>query len=150
MPRQTHLSKDFFVNASEAEAKQHILTLPNWVANIKFVAEDPVRHIIRFVYERPTDEPENYNCIDVCLLPLNVDQTKITLHGSYIHGNVFYNQAQTANALLNFQLAIVAAINGSINQFELQQLEEEKKFKHMHIIAAATALAAIIYLLKWW
>lgn len=148
MPRQTFLSKDFFVNASEAEAKQHILELPNCVCNIKFVAEDSMRHTLKFLYERPTEDPENYNCIDVCLLPLSVNQTKITLHGSYVHGNVFYNKAQVTNALMNFESAVESLIKGSIKEFELEHLKESKTFKHIGIIAALMALAGVVYLLK--
>jgi hypothetical protein len=150
MPRQTYLSKDFFVNASESETKQHILELPNCISSIKFVAEDSMRHTIKFLYERPADDPQNYNCIHVILLPLNVDQTKITLHGSYVHGNVFYNEAQVMNALANFESAVHAALKGSIDEFQLEQIKEGNKLKRIGIIAAIAALAGVIYLAKSW
>lgn len=139
MPRQTFLSKDFFVDASEQETRKHILSLPSCIDSIKFVAEDSMRHSIKFVYERPADDPENYNCIQVILLPLNVDQTKITLHGSYAHGNVFHNQSEVFNALNNFEAAVRAALGGTISEFEVAQLKEDKAYKKIGIIAAIVA-----------
>lgn len=150
MPRQTYLSKEFFVPTSEADTRQHILSLPNNVGNIKFVAEDSVKQTMRFLFERPLDNPDNYNCINVSLLPLDVHQTKITLHGSYVHGNVFYDDAEVKNALLNFESAVQAAIRGSISDFKLQQIKSEASYKHLGIIAAVAAIAGIIYLVKSW
>lgn len=150
MPRQTYLSKEFFVNASETDVKQHILTLPDCIATIKFVAEDSVRQTMKFLFERPTESPENYNCINVSLLPLNVNQTKITLHGSYVHGSVFQDEAEVQNALLNFESAIEAAIQGSMNDFKLQPVKSQSTYKHIGIIAAIAAAAGIIYLVKGW
>lgn len=146
MPRQTFLSKDFFVNASEAEAKQRILELPGCISNIKFVAEDVVRHSLKFVYERPSDFPENYNYIDVSLLPLSIEQTRISLHGSYPNGNVFRNDMQVANALSNFESAVHAAVKGSMQDFEPKQIEDNTANKHLGVIAIVAAAAGLLYL----
>ena len=147
MPRQTFLSKDFFVNASEAETKQRILELPNCITNIKFVAEDAVRHSLKFVYERPSDFPENYNYINVSLLPLSMEQTRISLHGFYADGSSFHNDSQVANALINFESAVHAAVKGSIGDFEPEQVRENTN-KHLGIAAVVAAAAGLLYLVS--
>lgn len=148
MPQQTFLSKDFFVNASEAEAKQRILELPNCINTIKFVAEDKVRHSLKFVYERPADLPENYNYIIVSLLPLGIEQTRISLHGSYPNGIRFRNDLLVANALSNFESAVHAAVKGSINEFEPEQVQENSTHKHLSTVAVVAAAAGLIYLVS--
>src|SRR5688500_15580010 len=102
MPKQMHLSKDFFVNASEEDARHHILHLPHCISNIKFVEENPVRRSFRFVYEQPAENPDKYNYIEVSLLPLNVHQTRVTLHGSYVNGAMIQKDFKISNALCNF------------------------------------------------
>lgn len=148
MPRQTFLSKDFFINASEADAKQCILELPKCISNIKFVAEDAQLQTLKFLYERPADFPENYNYIDVSLLPLNLDQTRITLHGSYTNGCVFYNDSQVANALSNFESAVQAVVKGSINEFEPQDIKANSTNKQLGVIAVVAAIAGLFYMIK--
>lgn len=148
MSRQTFLSKDFFVNTSETEAKQRILELPACIGNIKFVAEDTVRHSLRFVYERPADFPENYNYIDVSLLPLGMEQTRVSLHGSYVNGTVFHNDSLITNALYNFESAVHAAVQGSIRDFIPEQLEENKANKQLGVVAIIAAAAGLLYLVS--
>ena len=144
-----HLSKDFFVNASEEETRQHILQLPASISNIKFVEENAVRRSLKFLYERPAETPEEYNYIDVSLLPLDVNQTRITLHGSYMHGNLFNKDFKVSNAINNFESAIHAIIKGSVNEYEPQQMKE-KGSRSFNIILAVAGLAGVIYLIKNW
>ncbi len=147
MPKQTHLSKDFFVNASEEEARQHILHLPDCVTNIKFIEENRVRRSFRFVYERPSENPEEYNYVDVSLLPLNVHQTRITLHGSSVNANLFQKDFRVNNALCNFESAIHAVVKGSISEYEPKQVKISNS-RHLHIILALAGLAGAYYLVK--
>ena len=147
MPKQLHLSKDFFVNASEEKARQHILQLPQCVHNIKFIEENRVRRSFRFVYERPTESPDDYNYVDVSLLPLNVHQTRITLHGSCINGTVFYKDFKINNALRNFESAIHAVVKGSISEYEPQQIKI-KNSRNLHIILALAGLAGAYYVIR--
>jgi hypothetical protein len=149
MPKRLHLSKDFFVNASEQQARDHILELPNCVSNIKLVEENPVRRSFKFVYERPSENPEEYNYIDVSLLPLNVHQTRIMLHGSYINGNVFQKSFKVNNALCNFESAIHAVVKGSINEYVPQQVKIRNS-RNLNIVLALAGLAGIIYLITNW
>ena len=149
MPKQLHLSKDFFVNASEEQARQHILHLPNCVTNIKFVEENPVRRSFRFLYERPAETPGENNYIDVSLLPLNVHQTRVTLHGSYINGNLFYKDFKVNNALCNFESAIHAVVKGTINEYVPQQMKINNS-RNLNIILALAGLAGAYYAIKNW
>ena len=147
MPKQMHLSKDFFVNASEEEARNHILHLPQWVSNIKFVEENPVRRSFRFVYERHYDNPENFSYVDVSLLPLNVHQTRVTLHGSYVSGAVFQRDFKVSNALSNFESAIHAMLKGSINEYQPEQMKMNT-LRGITIILALVGVAAAIVFIK--
>lgn len=149
MPKQTHLSKEFFVNASEIEARQHILQLPNCIHNIKFVAEDSVKRSMKFVYERPAESPEYYNYIDVSILPLSVHQTRVRLHGSYINGNVFNKDFKIINALSNFESAVNASVQGTINEYEPPQ-EKIKRSWYVGVLLILAALAGVFYLIKTW
>jgi hypothetical protein len=149
MAKRLHLSKDFFVNASEQEARHHILELPNCVSNIKLVEENPVRRSFKFVYERPADAPEEYNYIDVSLLPLNVHQTRIKLHGSYINRNLFQKSFKVNNALCNFESAIHALVTGSISEYVPQQVKI-KNSRTLNIVLVLAGLAGVIYLIRNW
>jgi hypothetical protein len=149
MPKQLHLTKDFFVNAPENEARQHILELPNCINNIKFVEQNPVRHSIRFMYERPADAAEENNYIDISLLPLSVNQTRVTLHGSYINGNAFHKDIKLTNALCNVESAIHAVVKGAVNEYVPQQIKMSNS-RNLNIILAAAGLAGLVYLIKSW
>ncbi|HZF66100.1 MAG TPA: hypothetical protein VEY32_06375 [Flavisolibacter sp.] len=148
MPRQTYVSKEFFVNAPEAETKQRILELPNCVSNIKFIAEDQVRHSMKFLYERAENDPQHLNYIQVSLLPLSVDQTRIALHGSNVNGSMLYNDAQVTNALINFETAIQAAVKGTIESFQPKHVRLTRRQKSFSIALAVALLAVVAYLLK--
>lgn len=142
-----HLSKDFFVNASENVARQHILRLPDCITNIKFVEENPVRHSFRFVYEQPAQTSEAYNYIEVSLLPLNVHQTRITLHGSNINGNISHKDFRLTNALCNFESAVHAVLGGAVNEYVPQPIKMGSSL-NLRIILALIGLAGVIYFLK--
>ena len=149
MPKQLHLSKDFFVNASELETRQHILQLPTCINNIKFVEENTVRHSFKFVYERPAETPDNYSYIDVSLLPLNVNQTRITLRGSYVNNNVVHKDFRVSNALYNFESAIHAVVKGAVNEYEPQQIKISNS-RSLNVILALVGLAGVYFIIKNW
>ncbi len=151
MPRQTYLSKEFFVNASEQETRQHVLNLPNSINNIKFVAEDNVRHNLKFVYEAISDSADSNNCISVSLLPLSTNQTMISLQGSHSNGSAFHRDIQVTNALSNFELAVDAAIKGVLTEFQPVEIKRKKSSRNVSLISAVAILAGIVYFTKgWW
>ena len=144
MSRQTFISKDFFVNASEQVARQTILSLPKAISNIKLVAENPRLHSVTFLYERPDDELPNH--VAVSLLPLNESHTQVTLHGSYPNGSAFYNDPYINNAVANFESAIHAAINGNLSQFQPEIPKKNISQRFLHLIAMAAAFIGVIFL----
>lgn len=146
MPRQTYISKDFFVNASEREAKNCILQLPEAVSNIKFVAEDPVRHSLKFVYEGEDELPDNL--VDVALLPLSIDQTRVTLYGSYTDGASIYKANEVSSTLQNFETAINAAVKGTLNDFQPRKLKIKSMKKTLKYIMGLSILSGVVYLMR--
>ena len=149
MPKQMHLSKDFFINASEQETRQHILQLPTCINNIKFVEENPVRHSFKFVYERPAETPDDYNYIDVSLLPLNIHQTRITLRGSYVNSTLFHKDFKVSNALYNFESAIHAVVKGAVNEYEPQQIKINNS-RSFNVLLALAGLAGAYFVIRNW
>ncbi len=147
MAKQLQLSKDFFVNASEEEARQHILQLPHCVSNIKFVEENRVRRSFRFLYERATENNGDHNYVDVSLLPLNVHQTRITLHGSCINANLFQKNLKVSNALCNFESAIHAAVKGTANEYVPEQIKVGNS-RNLNIILAIAGLAGAYFVIR--
>jgi hypothetical protein len=147
MAKQSQLSKDFFVNASEEEARQHILQLPSCIHNIKFVEENRVRRSLRFVYEQQAQTSGDSSYVDVSLLPLNGHQTRVTLHGSYMHGNLFQKEFKVNNALCNFESAIHAVVKGTINEYVPQQIKI-KSSRNLNILLALAGLAGAYYVIR--
>jgi hypothetical protein len=151
MPRQTYISKEFFVNASEKETKQHVLDLPNSISNIKFVAEDDIRHNLKFVYQGINNSENSNNCISVSLLPLSTNQTMISLQGSTSNGSAFHRDHHISNALTNFELAVNAAIVGALPQFQPKQIKRENSSLHISLLTGMAIIAGFVYFTKgWW
>ncbi|HEY0733119.1 MAG TPA: hypothetical protein VGD33_11910 [Chitinophagaceae bacterium] len=115
MSRQNFITKDFFVEASESETKQTLLSIPDYVNNIKFLGENSLVQSIKFLYERANDHTPQH--VDVSLLPLNDKQTRVTLHVGYANGQLFSKDNYIINTLHNFESAISAAINGNISAY---------------------------------
>lgn len=146
MRRQTFISKEFFVNASENDAQQVILNLPSYISNIKLIAHNHKLHSVSFAYER---EPElMHQVITVAVLPLNNQQTQVTLHGSYASGVAFSNDPYVENAVANFENAIHAALQGSLATFEPLMLKKSMMQKFMGFVSAITTNSSTNYTLK--
>jgi hypothetical protein len=119
MPKPTFVSKEFFVDASEFEAKSKILNIPRFISNIKFVTENTMMQSLKFIYQRSAEDRDNF--IKVSLLPLNNSSTKITLQASYTNGCAFGKDNYIRSAISNFESAIRAAINNKIEDFKTQE-----------------------------
>ncbi|HVG13746.1 MAG TPA: hypothetical protein VM935_02260 [Chitinophagaceae bacterium] len=150
MPRQTYLSKDFFVNASEFETKELILALPEGIDHIKFISEDDIRHTLNFIYKGHLQSDDKDNCVSVSLLPLSINQTMISLQASHANGSAFHKDVIVTNALNNFEKAIVASANGKLTEFMPLPMKDEKKRIHVSLLALVALGACIVYLLKGW
>jgi hypothetical protein len=143
MPRQTYLTKDFFVTASESATKQIILAIPTFIRNIKLVGENNVIRSVKFLYERPGADLHHH--VDVSVLPLNEQFTRVTLHASYANGQAFYNDDFVENTLHNFESAIMAGVNGQLSIYELK----EPRISTPKKIATYLAASLGVFFLVW-
>jgi hypothetical protein len=147
MPKTLHLSKEFFINAPEQTARQYILQLPECISNIKFVEENRVRQSMRFIYERAEETNVESNLIEVSLLPLNVHQTRITLHGTYDGQNAVKKEFKITNALSNFESAILAVVKGTPDEYQPQHVKT-KAPQSIRYLLGLVGLGCAMYLLK--
>ena len=123
MPKQTFITRDFFVNASIDLVKKKVLELPLHIVYIKFVKENNLTLSIQFLYQYPDSEKDKL--IDVSILELNEAQSLITLHGSFADGSVFNKDPYVASAVENFERAINACINNTITGFEVRTVKRK-------------------------
>ena len=145
MPRQNFLAKESFVNASEALTRESILSIPVFATNIKLLAENKMLQKMQFMFEQP-DREMNY-LIDVSVLPLNDEYTRISLHATHTNGHAFNHDSDMAIALHDFESAVAAALNGdtSLYQPTTRQAKNAKGFVGL----AVTVLASVgIMMLK--
>jgi hypothetical protein len=116
MPRQTFLSRESFVDATEKQTKETLFSIPAYVSNIKLEGENKLIESFKFSYEQA--EKKLLYIIDVSILPLNDQYTRISLHASHRNGHAFYNDADMAFALHDFESAIHAALKGDLAQYK--------------------------------
>src|SRR3954453_14158573 len=115
MPRQTFLSKESFVDASEKQTKETLLSIPAFVTNIKLIGENKMIESIKFSYELPVKKLQYY--IDVSVLRLNDQYTRVSLHASHTNGQAFYSNSDLAIVLHDFESAIHAALKGDLSSY---------------------------------
>ena len=116
MPRQNFLAKESFVNASEALAKESILSIPVFATNIKLVTDNKMLQKMRFQFEEPELDLRYF--IDVSVLPLNEEYTRISLHATHTDGQAFHEDSDMAIALHDFESAGAAALNGDTSLYQ--------------------------------
>jgi hypothetical protein len=116
MPRQTFLSRESFVDATEKQTKETLFSIPAYVSNIKLIAENARMESYKFSYEQ-TEKKLHY-VIDVSILPLNDQYTRISLHASHANGHAFYADSDMAFALHDFESAIHAALKGDLAHYK--------------------------------
>jgi hypothetical protein len=116
MPRQTFLSRESFVDATEKQTKETLFSIPAYVSNIRLVAENKIIESYKFSYEQAEKKLEYV--IDVSILPLNDQYTRISLHASHTNGHAFYEDADMAFALHDFESAIHAALKGDLAHYK--------------------------------
>lgn len=122
MPRQNFLSKDFFVEVSETEARQSLLNLSDCCSHIKFIKENALTQSLRFLYQ-PTDSKKHFQ-IDISLLPLDNKFTQVGLHLSYTNGQALTIDAGAKTVLLLFEQAVHAALRGDTSALAFNSLRE--------------------------
>ena len=115
MPRQTFLTRESFVDATEKQTKETLFSIPAYVSNIKLIAENKIIESYKFSYEQ-TEKKIEY-IIAVSVLPLNDQYTRISLHASHTNGHAFYEDSDMAFALHDFESAIHAALKGDLAHY---------------------------------
>lgn len=146
MPRQNFLTRESFVEASELQAKESLLSIPVFVPNIKLMAENDKLQSFKFCYQFPQKEIEYY--VDVTVLALNNQYTRISLHGEHPSGKAFDNDSDMAIALHDFESAINAALNGDTSSYKPYKPKERKSKNLFQAITAFAASTGIIVLGK--
>jgi hypothetical protein len=135
MPRQTFLSRDSFVDATEKQTQENLYALPAYVDHIRLVEENKRIGSIRFMYDRIGKKISFY--IDVTVLPLNDQYTRISLHASHLNGHAFFEDADLSCALHDFEAAIHASIKGDLSHYVPLGVKIQKKQEEFNVIAQA-------------
>jgi hypothetical protein len=127
MPRQNFLSRESFVNASEMKTRDSIMSLPFHLGHIELLNENKMIDSTRFVYMHMGKNLEYF--VDVTVLPLNDQFTRVSLHASHVNGHSFYEDAEMAVALHDFEFAIHATVNGDLAALKSSSVEIQKEKK---------------------
>ena len=146
MPRQNFLSRESFVDASEKQAKDSLLSIPAFVPNIRFVSENRMVGSSRFSYVQPVKNIEYF--IDVSVLPLNDQFTRVCLHGTHLNGQSFNNDADMAFALHDFEAALMAAIQGDVSLYTPCEKKPSNSKNFIHITTAFVTSICVFFLRK--
>jgi hypothetical protein len=145
MPRQNFLTRESFVEATENQAKESLLSVPVFASNIRFIAENTRLQSFRFYYlvsEKSIEYP-----VDVTILPLNTQYTRICLHSEHSNGKAFDNDSDMAVALRDFESAIHAALKDDVSLYK-PNVPKEKKSKNILQLATTLAASAGIFFLR--
>jgi hypothetical protein len=110
MPRQNFISKDFFANISEQDARLSLLQLTQYSPALKFIKENTLTQSFRFLYQ-PTESKKHYQ-LDISLLPLDSTYTQVCLHLAYTNGQALTTDAGAKTILMVFEQAIQALMRG--------------------------------------
>jgi hypothetical protein len=127
MPRQSFLSRESFVKASAFRTREILLSLPFHLDHISYVTENRIIDSIRFYYQHPTKKREYY--VDVSVLPLDEQFTRLSLHGMHVNGHAFHEDAQMALALHDFESAILASLGGELVHYKEKIITKRKAGK---------------------
>lgn len=146
MARQNFLSRESFVEATEIQAKESLLSIPVFAPNIKLIEENANLQQYRFRYQIPQKNVEYH--VNVTLLPLDTQFTRISLHGTHANGESFDNDSEMMIALHDFESAIQAALNGNASAYRPYQPYEKKSRKFLQLAATVVASAGIFILKK--
>jgi hypothetical protein len=109
MYRQSFLTADFFVTASEEQAKEILTSLPGYLSHLTMLKENSIIHSTRFLYHNKENETQCY--IDVSTLKLNEQYIRFNLHGSYLNGQTIQNDAEIRGALQQFEQSVFASLH---------------------------------------
>ena len=146
MPRQNFLSREAFVEANEIQARESLLSIPAFVPNIKLINENTRLQSFKFRYQLPHKNLEYQ--VDVTILRLDTQFTRISLRGEHSNGEAFDNDEDMAIALHDFESAIGAALKGDVSNFQPYKPKEKKSKKFLQLSVTLAASAGIFVLRK--
>jgi hypothetical protein len=146
MPRQNFLTRESFVDATEKQAKDSLLSIPAFAPNIRLLAENKMNESLRFSYELPVKETQFH--IDASILPLNEQYIRISLHGRYASAKSFSNDSDMAIILHDFESAIMAALKGDVSLYKPYEPKPGNSKKLMQIATGVVASVGVFFLKK--
>lgn len=144
MLRQNFLSKESFVDASEKQTRDTILSVPSFAPNIKMIAENKMVESIRFSYDQPERKLQYY--VDVSILPLNEQYTRISLHAAHTNGQILQNHSDVSIALHDFESAIQAALKGDVTSYKPIQPKIKSTEKFNQVLNVLTTSIVVFFL----
>ena len=140
MPKQSFLTTDFFIVASESDATNALLSLPHHHSNIHLLKENSLLHSMRFLYEHQEKSVQNY--IDVSVLPLNDQYVHFSLHGSYTNGKRIQTDPDIGVALQQFEQALHTLLKSEAPTFVTNQKRKSGSRKPNQFMATLKLLLA--------
>jgi hypothetical protein len=143
MSRKNFLSADFFVTASEKEAKRLLLSLPGHVSQLTLLKEDTIIHSTRFLFDNPEKGTQYY--VDVTILQLNDQFVRFSLHASYTNGQAIQSETEIKNVLLQFEKSVYAAVNNDFSSLKQEPKRNEAPKKNFSIINSLLSLVVSKY-----
>jgi len=146
MPRQNYLTRESFVEVTELQAKEGVLSVPVFATNIQLINHNEALQSFRFTYTFP--KKENEFIVDVSVLPLNTQYTRISLHGTHSNGEAFENDADMAIALHDFESAIEATLKGDVSLYKPYQPKEKSSKKFIQFATTVAASLGLFFLRK--
>jgi hypothetical protein len=146
MSRQNFLCRESFIDATEKQAKDTVLSIPAFAPNIRLIAENKMIESIRFSYDLPVKNQKFH--IDVSIQPLNEQYTRISLHGRHTNGQSFSNKTDMAIALHDFESAVQAALKGDVSSYKPYEPKVTHSKKFMQYTTALVASVGVFFLKK--
>lgn len=146
MPRQNFLSRESFVSASEQLTKESLLSIPVFAPHIKLQTENKMLQKFRFLFEQAEKSEEYF--IDVSILPLNDQYTRLSLHATLTNGGSFQNHPDMALALHDFESAVIAALNGDTTLYTPSSALNGKSKNFLRSVMAIMASVSLLILKK--
>ncbi len=146
MPRHNYLSRDSFVDATERQAKETILSIPAFAPNIRLLEDNKRMESFKFCYELPVKKLQYH--ISVTVLPLNEKYTRISLHATYANGQAFHTNSDVSIVLHDFESAVNAALAGDTSIYKPYQPKETSSKKIIHTVVAFVSSIGVFLLKK--
>jgi hypothetical protein len=140
MSRKTFLSKESFVDATEKQTREKLARIPEHLSNITLVAENKINDSLRFLYE--SIESRALYQVEVSVLPLNDQFTRISLHASHTSGAAFHEDPDLSTALNDFESAVHAAIKDDLINYRPLAFKAAESSNWLHSL---TNLGSLCY-----